>query len=391
MTNDLEKEAQQRSIWKTVTRGLNPIEQAKYWGFRDYRKIYDAISRVDEKMRNKVEGQNPNLKNAIHEARIAFKKREFAKVVYFAMKVLDSINGVFETVGELDDIRRKMLKEYSGSKHGLREKQLRELHEGLGKKARAHVDALLYTSAAPDFGSFTKEMIVSYAANPGRWLKENIPSFRGMHFDIVDKMFRNQADKQREAARYALQIAEDAFRDIKGIFGRLEDNLSNFEDYIDIAVEARHSMAVHRNELAKIYQNTFSHILPSIEEAAKAPVIKAPIEPAAPVEPVNPAASEVAPATNVQPEQQAPEAAVAPPSQTITPPKDKNEEGDLNDPSKAASFVLNLISRAKQADEQGQRGVAVALLVKASEICDQHNDAQRSITLLKAAQELIGE
>src|SRR5271157_965120 len=110
MSVNIEKQAQKRSLIKGLGRALNPMGQLMYHGFGDYRKIYDAISAVDKKMREKILKNNQGIKKSVHEARMAMKRREFPKVIYFAMKVLDSINGVFESVSELNRIAVEMNK-----------------------------------------------------------------------------------------------------------------------------------------------------------------------------------------------------------------------------------------------------------------------------------------
>ena len=73
--SNFEKEAQKRSLIKGLGRALDPMGQLMYHGFGDYRKIYDAISSVDKKMRERALKSNPTMNKGVHEARMAFKRR----------------------------------------------------------------------------------------------------------------------------------------------------------------------------------------------------------------------------------------------------------------------------------------------------------------------------
>lgn len=273
MTN-LEKEAQSRSITRGIGRFLNPMEKARRWSSKDYRKIYDAISKVDNKMRDKAKKAKPGTRDAIHEARIAMKRREFPKVVYYTMKVIDSVNGVFEQVSDLNSIREEMFKRYYGGKTELKDTQLQEMHRELGQKPKdqktekqvqSHLNSLLYVKAVPDPALFTKESF-DKEGGPLQWMQEHMPSMKGMKFDLIDRLFANKADKQRNAAQESLDIAEESFEKIEEIFDELDENLGNFSEYVRIANEAKNSMAKNKERLSALYQANFADIVPGMAQ-----------------------------------------------------------------------------------------------------------------------------
>jgi hypothetical protein len=428
--SNISKEAQERSVWKELGRAFNPKEQFRYHGFKDYREIYDAISKVDKDMRAKALEEAPGTKDSIHEARMAFKRREFPKVVYYAMKVMDSVAGVFDEVEKLNEIRQTMFSRfYAGNagKGGLSDEQLREMHEALGrkpaedKKAKAHIQSLLYTTAVPEPWEINSEAIIRQAG-PMQWLREQAPSWKGMKFDLIDSVFQNRAAKQRAAAKEALRIAEDSYKKIKEIFSNLEDNLSNFSEYVKIANTAKTSMDGFREKLRGIYQKNFADIVPDMsnynekadesggakvegDEATKdqARMPERNVPPTQPMEAQPSAQTQPMPAQ--QPEQlslQFPQAPQEPSPQLsfdFTSGLELDNSGQLLQPvdeygqpiaaaAAADRDVMRLLKRAQVAMDCNQRGLAVALLVKASDICDLFNKESQAIDLLKTAQRI---
>ena len=417
--SNFEKEAQKRSLIKGLGRALDPMGQLMYHGFGDYRKIYDAISSVDKKMRERALKSNPTMNKGVHEARMAFKRREFPKVMYYSMKVLDSLNGVFEIVDSLNGIASQMGEKYfPETKSNLTREQIEELKKNLGVpvEAKAALEILLYASPVPDPDLITKEALEK-EAGPVDWIKENLPSMKGLQYDLISKIIKNKAGKQREAAEAALRIAESAFSDMKRVFSELESNLGNFDEYIDIAHRAKNEMKHHRDELSRIYRGNFANITPKYEspkqeendlanQMNKQPVAEAPKQNVAPVAAQTPAAPATPPtAPVVQPvpvqplnsgvtvvpgeEEEAATAVRGPALQAAMEAANKDKAPEtMRVP--AALQITDLISRAKAAAEKGDMGIAGALLVKASEICDEHNDTSGAISFLNAAKRVLG-
>lgn len=394
-----DKYAQRRSVVRQIGRAINPMEHVRYYGFDEYREMFDEIEQIDSSMREKALGQKDELRDLIHEARMAMKQRRFPSVVYYAWKIVSSIDGVFNEVDKLNVLKEKYLKEQYG-KTELLPSQIREMDKALGKKKplkqevrfpkAAKMQMLLRAAATPDADLITKADLIS-EAGPVQWIKENIPSFEGMKVDLMDRVFRNKAHKQREAARQAMRIAEKAYASIKGVFDKLDSYRTDFSAYVDQANKAKSMFDEDVRTLSSLYQEHFSHIVPDEKE-----------------EPV---------AQNVQPEVQKPQEAPAPtPESAVEPdtievgtddlivdpdmvPQDGTEQLSFDFPQPqtqeeleqqhvAAAQIVSLIDRSKISLASGQRGLAVALLSKASEICDDFGAEESSTRILEIAQSI---
>lgn len=399
-----DKYAQRRSVVRQIGRALNPMEHLRY-RFDEYKEMFDEIEEIDSSMRQKALGQKDELRDLLHEARMAMKQRKFPSVVYYAWKIVNSIDGVFDEVKNLDILKTKYLKEQYG-RTDLLPSQIREMDEALKQKSTksnvrfpkaAKMEILLRAAATPDADLITKGELIS-SAGPVQWIKENIPSFEGMKVDLMDRVFRNKTHKQREAARQAMRIAERAYSSINNVFEKLDSHRTDFSSYIDEANKAKNMFDEELSTLSKLYQDHFSHIVPEVKEEST---------PAAPRE-APPAPRE----SSVEQPEVVPDIPVeTPQDETIevgtdelivdpdmVPQSDTEQlsfdfpqphtEEELEQQHVAASEIVSLIDRSKVSLASGHRGVAIALLARASEICDNFGAEESSSRLLEIAQSI---
>lgn len=384
-----------------------------------YREVYNKIKTVDSEMRNKALENDPDIRDTLHKARMSYKNREYPKVVFYTWKILESMSGVFDSIDDLEQFKETVIKDFYKSRGDqLSDEELTQMSESLGAKPLAQgpvqmpkassFECLFYTVAAPD-PNLSIGMIKQ--AGPVQWLKENIPTFNQMEGALLDRIFRNKMGKQREAARRALNIAENAHSSIKEMFKLLDSARTDFTSYISIARKFRNKFNQQKQELSTIYQTHFADIVPEKTEVPAAPVPATPIEvvketlpsepqaqvpSAAPVVPSTaPTESIIPPPSPVEqplPVEQPPESAEAdwefeesgPP--TLTSAQMEEFRANMGKP---AAQVINLWKAAKIAASRGDRGISAALLAKASEICDDNDDEADAKLLLQAAERVL--
>jgi hypothetical protein len=361
----LEKEAQRKSIKNIVKRHLNPMNVFRYLAFEDYQSMYDEITWIDNNMRDIAKGSDPDLREAIHQARMAFKNREYPKVMYYAWQLLSIMDNIFSDIPKLEILRDKIIKEFN-SNTGLTPSQIEEMHKALGEtptnplrsKVTMPIKAsaipgkkLLYTIAAP-------ELITE--AGVGQWIQENIPSIDQMKGNILERMFKNTIGKQKESAREAMRLAETTYKSIKDFFRKLDENRNDFGNYIKIAKDYQERFIDIKKQMSALYQASFAGINPT------QPVIETP--------------SNILPQQNIPPVINQPVSEVA---LEVTP------EG--TEKTVAAIEIMKLLVKSAKEQEIGNLGIASVLLVKASEICDKFGDEENSIKFLNAAQNIIGK
>lgn len=388
-----EKYAQRRSVVRQVGRALNPMEHARRYLSDEYSQMTEEIKAIDTSMREKALGQNDELREYLHEARMAMKQRKFPSVVYYAYKLVSSIDGVFDEVSKLNHLKDEYLEQQYG-KSDLLPSQMQELDQGLSKSQplkssvrfpkAAAMKMLLYAAATPDEALYTKADLISQAG-PVQWIKENIPSFEGMKVDLMDRVFRNKTHKQREAARQAMRIAERAYSSITSVFEKLDQNLTDFSSYIDQANKAKNMFDTEAATLSQLYQDHFSHLKP--EEVSKTLV-----EEDQPQKEQEEKSEEgdievdLDEMIEVQPDL-VPEQYPAQQQMTFDFDQPQTPE-ELEQQHVAASEVLDLVERSKISLASGQRGIAIALLARASEICDNYGAEESSTSFLEIAQSL---
>ncbi|MCK9567730.1 hypothetical protein M0R72_02120 [Candidatus Pacearchaeota archaeon] len=353
--NNFEKEAQQRSMTKAVGRAINPMEWMRQLSSQKYRSLIKEVDRVDAHMRKRVLELKPSLRDQLHQARMAMKNHEYLLVFQYATSILNSVDGVFvEKMGDLDALGRRVYEDFA--KDRMSEEERRQLEEDLFREP-----------IREKASNVQRELVIE--AGITQWLQEKLPTKRELEGNLFNKIFQNVKGKQQEAARDALNVAERSYDLITEAFKRLDDERRNIFEYIKIAREYHKNLSLEKLKLRKLYSNYFP-----IKEQEDT-VIEAPQAPEAPMIAAPPAQAPVAqpvaaiPAIATPPEPTAPV--------TTTEPEDPNKK-KAND----------LIQRAKRAVLAGDVGVGIALLVKASEICDEYGDEQISIVLLKAAANL---
>lgn len=368
----IEKEAQGRSITNMLGRALNPMEWVRYYGFSEYRRLYDAVTELDTSMRAAVKERDPDIRTSLHEARMAMKNREFPKVLYYALKLIQSVDGIFD-VSKIEEITSEIFtKEQEASQSSITDEQRQEMEEALGERplqgqaqfpTEASLEILLRASAVPELIS---------EAGAIQWLQENIPTAKQMKGNILDRIFRNKAGKQKEAAKEALRLAEQAYSSIKTLFDKLDAARTDFNKYISTVKYYQGLFAKYKGRLSALYQANFSGIVPAKKEVSEAPPAETPATTAPPVEAPPATAPAPAPATT--------------PAKAPAKPKRRQKKPEM---ASAAEVVIDLVGRAKLAAKDGDFGIASALLVKASEIYDHYDNEEKSIELLIAAEKLL--
>lgn len=359
---NMEKEAQSRSPIKWLGRMLNPMEYIRYFGYDSYRRVYDAITEIDNDIRGRAQEKKDELRGFLHQARMSMKNREYQKVIYYAWELLESVDGIFDRVDELEKLRSDMMAEFYASGN-VSKSELEEMEKSLGKvvkpvqkplasgkiKVPAALERLLYSTG----NKVTKEGLES-TAGMTEWLEENIPTWRQMEGSMLDKIFRNKMYKQKEAARKALQIAEVSFNTIKDVFSALDSARTDFSTYLSTAQRAREKFKKQKEDLSILYNEYFKATEPvvTIDQNAYIPATQPPVE---------------------KPENKPPEAPL---------------QGD-EPVQKAAEIIKQLIQKASTAKKRGDPNTAIVLLVKASEICDLYNNDTSSISILKAAKRIL--
>ena len=375
----IEKEAQSRSVTNMLGRALNPMEWVRYYGFSDYRRLYDAITELDTSMRTAVKERDPDIRTALHEARMAMKNREFPKVLYYALKLIQSVDGIFD-VSKIEEITSEIFtKEQEASQGSITDEQRQEMEGELGQgplqgqaqfPTEASLEILLRASAVPELIS---------EAGAIQWLQENVPTARQMKGNILDRIFRNKAGKQREAAKEALRLAEQVYGSIKTFFDKLDSARTDFNKYISTVKYYQGLFAKYKARLSVLYQANFAGTVPAKEEGSETP----PATTAPPVE---------APPVTTAPPAEVPPATVTVPvvTEPVAEAKPKRSRKKKVQPGMAsAAGIIDLVGRAKLAARAGDFGIAAALLVKASEIYDNYDDEEKSIELLVQAENLL--
>ena len=345
--NNFEKEAQKRSVTKMFGRALNPMEWIRQMSSGKYRRLIAAVDAVDKTMRDNVMRLKPDLRERLHQARMAMKNRDFLRVFQYTNSILDSVNGVFiDQIDELDAIGREIYSEFSQNTMDEFDRQQLEEQLGIRKVPR------IATSPNP-------ELVIE--AGVTQWLQEKIPTKKELEGVLFDKIFRNMQGKQQNAAREAMAIAEGTYALIDQAFAVLDDNRRNIMEYVRLAREYQKKLAIEKEHLKRMYVTYFPSEPVKPAEVPQPPVTPPPV---------------VAPETTTQP--------VAP---SVPPSAGPILPGNPPNP-KAAKAINDMIVSARTAILNGRVGIGTALLAQASELCDQLGDEQRSIGLLKVAADL---
>lgn len=383
----MEKEAQRKSILKGLGRALNPMEHVRYYGSSAYREIYDAVTSVDNQMREAVTSQKQDIKNYLHEARMSLKNRDYAKVMYYAWKVIGILDGIFGNVGSLSKTRDRVITEHY--KSGLSQEELADMNKQLGGSqtplkntpvqmpTNAEFEALLYATGAPEAG------LVSFAG-PAQWFQENIPTFRQMESSLLERLFKNQMGKQRESAVAALRLAEKSYESVKDMFRKLDSARTDPNKYIKIAEKYQKFFSDQNAQLRVMYAANFRDTVNRLMSEKAAPSTTDNTESApkpATTQPAAPSAPSSPPPANIG-------NPVSQPSTQVSEqePLGTDDSDWWKEQRAAAAIVVHLIKRAEQAAAAGDKGIASALLVKASEICDDNGATVQSISLMEAAE-----
>ena len=336
-----------RSVTKMLGRALNPMEWIRQMSSGKYRRLISAVDAVDKTMRDNVTRLKPELREHLHQARMAMKNRDFRRVFQYTSSILDSVNGVFiDQIDELDSIGREIYAEFSQDTMDKFDRQ--QLEEQLGLRQRV--------AALPD-----SELIIE--AGVTQWLQEKIPTKKELEGVLFDKIYKNMQGKQQNAAREAMAIAESTYALIDQAFAVLDDNRRNIMEYVRLAREYQKKLANEKEHLKRIYVTYFP---------AESPATQVNTAPETALPPAIPTTTPV-----------------TPPIQPATPPPAAGPILPGSPPTqKAAKAINDMVSDARKSILNGNVGIGTVLLAKASELCDELGDEQRSISLLKTAADL---
>jgi hypothetical protein len=260
-----------RSFSGRVKEFLNPREFLRRQFSEDYKKISDQVRDIDDSARKKIKGSDSSIQQNIHEARMAFKNREYPRVIYFAWQLINSLENIFDGFGFLVMERELALKNYYGQP-GLTQEQIQQMHSALSKKKASFGSKKC--KAVPDPNIVSQAGIVE-------WWKETMPTFRQMEGGIMDRLFRNVAQKQKEASREFLRLAEQAYQSVKNLFVRLESYRTDPDKYIQTIQNALLDFAQLKNRLQTLYQANFPEEQPTQTEKEVVPeaqIPEAPVE-----------------------------------------------------------------------------------------------------------------
>lgn len=396
----LEKQAQKKSVVNILNRNLNPMEIARRTFSPRYNEVYNKIKEVDTNMREIALSSDPGIRDSLHEARMAYKNREYPKVVFYAWKLLESVDGIFDGIDELEQIKDMVMREFHEDSSKLTDEEIAQMNKALGKPATklpkaSKLKYLLYTVAAPDI-----ELLKT--ADSAQWLKENIPTFHQMEGALLDRIFRNKLGKQREAAKRALNIAEKVYSSIKEVFRLLDEARTDFSSYISIAKRFQNKFDQQKQELSTLYQTYFADIVPSNHTEQTPPVAPVVTQPPTVPQPLEvPQANISTPGEPVSSSElietsEPIQAPVFPQEQEQVPEQAESEYEESGPPTlpsiqinKPAAMVVYLWKKAEAEAKKGNKGISAALLAKASEICDDNNDSNHAKLLIQAAEKVL--
>lgn len=376
MSKIIIKEAQKKSFLKTLKRNLSPKNIFRYISSSEYRQLYDIVEQTDNEMRDTAKYYGKILRDIIHNVRMSFKNREYAQVLYYTMQLLQTIHPIFAKIDNVKIVRDRIVAEFN-SKSGVSRRQKEELEAYLGRPQAQTISTpqvssvnqlsngdirapiissakLLKATVAPS--SLTKE------ADVFQWIKENIPTSTQISGDILDTLVKNKSGKQKEAARESLKIAEDSYNSINELFKSLESNLSDFSSYISIVDNFNKKLHEYYNHLSILYNENFQDLNIKNED--------------------------------LYPQNQPYQYHLQQPVEGYSYPQQPQEEaynyGNIeldtdNDGEKAANEVISLLKKVANNED---KGVSIALLCRASEICDEYDCDEYSEEFLNVAKSI---
>jgi len=236
--NNFEKEAQKRSVTRMLGRAINPMEWVRQMSSSKYRRMITAVDSVDKIMRDNIIRLKPDLRERLHQARMAFKNRDLRRVFQYTSEILDTINGVFiDQIDELDAVSREILAEFSQDTMDEHDRQQLEQQLGIYRTPR--------TAAA------NPELVIE--AGITQWIQEKIPTRKEIEGTLFDTIFRNMQGKQVESARQALAIAERAYESVDQIFDTLDANRRNIAEYVRLAKDYQRRIGVEKERMKRMY------------------------------------------------------------------------------------------------------------------------------------------
>jgi len=334
---------------------------------------------------------------------MAMKNRQYPRVIYHAWRLLNITDNVVADMSKLEKIRDKQFDKFYGK--NLTPTQKKNLHEGLVGQASTPAPTKLLTASTPDPELITQAGIM-------QWLKEVLPTQRELQGEVLDRIFKNKISKQREGARDVLREAEGIYKGMTGLFSRLDDARTDFNKYMETVSSWKEDYNEFKTTLTALYREHFDELIP--EEVKAADPVQAPIEEPAPQaetagestpesETVEVTDEELMEDSTPQPQTEAvptvpetthPESVMEDPhtpddaaygEEAPDIPMEQEDTGNIADYVVAEKYTLSLIRKAEKALEEGDKGVAVALLAKASEVADDHGAEKVSASLLEEA------
>ena len=324
--HNFEKEAQKRSVTRMLGNALNPMEHVRQMVSPKYKRMISSIDYIDRVMRYHMIRLKPTLRDYLHQARMAFKNRDFRKVFLYTKSILDSVDSIFiNQMNELEVLEQELKAEFSKDTTDEFERGQIEKSFGVPK------------SSAVEFNDLVIEAGIT------QWIKEHTPTGKEIEGTLFDKIFQNMQGKQQEAARQSLALADRTYNFIKEIFDNLDRNRRNIVEYVKLAKDYHIKLEIEKDKLKRNYLNFFP---PQASSEIKPEIVVS-----------TPSVIEPTPSESISSE----------PTLEVVP--EANE----------------LVNRAKMAFLIGDIGIGIALLVKASELYDLAGDEYQSIKLLKTA------
>lgn len=325
------KEAQQRSIINRLVETINPLTGVRTWLSPEYSQHLEALKTIDDNLRRIAIDYEPNLRKAVHESRMAFKERLYPQVVVNSYSILQFAQEIFKDVDQLVNLENQALKEFYQSPGTSTPEDLSKVHEEFekfkatkstpGKKADFEallmVQGMLQTPDLLSSAQFDPQSVLYY-------MKEKLPTWRGMQGAVLEKVYRNKLYKQRLAAQKMKDITDRLYKYIQDTFKRLDNARAKGEisAYVTAANDFKKLMQRTTAEWFGLYEQNFKELVPDVtnkQQAASIPPAPANLEPEAavqstPTPEASPEASSTPVATSV-PSETAPVASISIPEE----------------------------------------------------------------------------
>ena len=269
----MDKEAQHRSLWNKIRENVDVFQGFNALVSPIYRQHLEELANIDEYFRqNALNGGIDSIRNALHEARMSFKRREYPQAIAYSHNVLQIIRDIFnpEMIKNLKDMQNEAIKDFYAERNNPEDlARVNEDYEKFVKENPPAAPALPIAAPvvapvpnpAPTVVPEANAPINS--ANPinpisppkqteeekeeevkiisfiepelivnswtmedikhlPQWVQEQLPTYRGMEGRVLERIYRQQTAEYKNACREGLNITEKLFRDMERIFNTLD-------------------------------------------------------------------------------------------------------------------------------------------------------------------------